>query len=337
MQNNYYNDLNSRYNTKFLPTHPYTPDRNKIAFHIQADSEMYEQIFLEQQIQQAREQELYDSDGEHATGKTYAPSAYDPTVDPVATVENIEFIVKPTQLVPHPLQIWYDASDTTQLHPTNLSDGDNITQWEDKSRHAHNAHPTHGQSKPQYSFNQLNGRPVVVFDGVDDDLAIHPVSVFTSALQCTIYMLIYYDPASFGKTIMVTNTGELRLTTTSHDFGSGVVDSFAFEFTPSVASVAVDFNINTAGWYKIGMIYDGTQPSSDRVKIRINDTSPSTQITGVIPAVLSSQNNKFSIGTNRTHTSHWPGKIAELMVFNKAIDSTETVGLEDFIDLHWDL
>lgn len=333
----YLENLSHNYTYRYPPTHPYNPNRDRIAFHVQADSEMNRRIFVEQQIAAAREQELFDPEGGDSGDNLIPPQAYDPTSGEPATVENVEYIVKPTELIPHPLQIWYDASDITQFQPTNPSDGANITQWNDKSRHAHNAHPTGGHSKPQYLENMLNGRAVVEFDGTTDDLGVSPISVFNDTTQCTMYMLVYYDPAINGDIpILDTTSSDLRVMKISNAIGTSPVrDSLALTFANNTIVVAAELPFTTAGWYKIGIIYNGDQSPTNRVSIRINDQAAPLSFIGFPPARLSNTNTKLHIGTDNKHTTHWTGMIAELMIFNKAIDQTERIGLEEFIDLHW--
>jgi hypothetical protein len=61
------------------------------------------------------------------------------------------------------LQLWLDASQIT-----GLNDGDAVTTWADLSGNGNDATQATGSKKPTYQTNELNGRPVVRFDGVDD-------------------------------------------------------------------------------------------------------------------------------------------------------------------------
>jgi len=62
------------------------------------------------------------------------------------------------------LQIWFDGADITQFQPTNPSDGDGITQWNDKSNFAHNANPEGSPAntvRPTYQTAEQNSLSVV--------------------------------------------------------------------------------------------------------------------------------------------------------------------------------
>lgn len=68
----------------------------------------------------------------------------------------------------HPLQIancqlWLDAAQIT-----GLVDADPVTTWNDLSGNARNASQATSANKPTYRTSQINGLPVVRFDGTDD-------------------------------------------------------------------------------------------------------------------------------------------------------------------------
>lgn len=62
------------------------------------------------------------------------------------------------------LKAWYDASSIAQ------SDGTSVSAWLDKSGNEAHMYQSTSASQPVYKTNQLNSKPVVRFDGVDDFL-----------------------------------------------------------------------------------------------------------------------------------------------------------------------
>ncbi len=52
----------------------------------------------------------------------------------------------------------------------NLSDGDPVGTWPDQSGNGNDATQGTGAAKPTYKTNILNGKPIVRFDGTDDNL-----------------------------------------------------------------------------------------------------------------------------------------------------------------------
>ena len=87
------------------------------------------------------------------------------------------------------LQFWVDASDYTTLYQDSglttraINDGDVIGGWSDKSGNGRNALQTDGTKKPLLKLAIQNGRNVVRFDGVNDNMTFsnwqsNPATVF---------------------------------------------------------------------------------------------------------------------------------------------------------------
>lgn len=73
------------------------------------------------------------------------------------------------------LQLWLDASQIT-----GLNDGDAVATWSDLSGNANNATQGTASARPTYQTGEINGQPVVQFDGVDDYLSIPSINANTS-------------------------------------------------------------------------------------------------------------------------------------------------------------
>jgi hypothetical protein len=79
------------------------------------------------------------------------------------------------------LVAWYDSRRIT-----GRSDGDAVGSWSDLSGNSHTL--TQGSvNKPRYSTNRINGRPTVLFDGVNDSLA---TAGFTLGQPAHLFMVI---------------------------------------------------------------------------------------------------------------------------------------------------
>jgi|GEM_PF-2163075 len=63
------------------------------------------------------------------------------------------------------LLLWLDASQIS-----GKSDGDSISQWDDMSGNGYHWTQATGSAQPTFQTNEINGQPVVRFDGVDDIL-----------------------------------------------------------------------------------------------------------------------------------------------------------------------
>lgn len=76
------------------------------------------------------------------------------------------------------LQIWLDASQIV-----GLNDGDAVATWSDLSGNGYNATQGTASKRPTYQTSEINGKPCVRFDGVDDFLRC---SSFSQAQPLTV-------------------------------------------------------------------------------------------------------------------------------------------------------
>jgi len=66
------------------------------------------------------------------------------------------------------LALWLDAADASTV----TLNGSTVSQWDDKSGNGRNASQATASLQPTYTTNGLNGKPVLSFDGSDDELTI---------------------------------------------------------------------------------------------------------------------------------------------------------------------
>ena len=75
------------------------------------------------------------------------------------------------------LTLWLDASDASTI----TLNGSNVAQWDDKSGNSRNASQTTAANQPIYTTNGMNGKPVISFDGFDDELITIPFALGETA------------------------------------------------------------------------------------------------------------------------------------------------------------
>lgn len=76
------------------------------------------------------------------------------------------------------LQLWLDANQIT-----GLNDGDAVATWSDASGNANNATQGTASARPLYKTGIKNGKPALLFDGVDDGF------VLTTGLDLSAYTI----------------------------------------------------------------------------------------------------------------------------------------------------
>jgi hypothetical protein len=210
------------------------------------------------------------------------------------------------------LQIWYDGADTSTYIP-NATDEGGITQWTDKSNFAHNANPDGGATaRPSYENTTLqNGYGYLEFDG-NDVLSVNPFTQLQSQAGFTVFIV---HKGTGGLT--ATNTDDLKVgidSATSMTYGmngyantqSGLTDADQWTYTTLVFNAG-----NTI--------------------LRLKGTEVANVTQGA--ATTNAGNTTFYIGYDGN--SNFTGFIAEVILFNKALGSTEYANVENYLKTKW--
>lgn len=80
------------------------------------------------------------------------------------------------------LQLWLDASQIT-----GLNDGDAVATWTDASGNGWHATQSTASARPTFQTGEINGKPVVRFDGVDDSILN---ATFAVSQPCTWFVVV---------------------------------------------------------------------------------------------------------------------------------------------------
>lgn len=252
----------------------------------------------------------------------------DTTVNEITTVSAIQSIISDASTS---LEIWYDGSDITQFQPTNPSDGDGITQWNDKSDFAHNANPI-GQgpaARATYEVAELNTYSVVRFDG-DAGLSINPFASLANSQAQTVFVVA--KGTSLG-------TGTQYLTSTNNGGLAMFHDGTEWKVNASGGTGASGIAGDT-GWHIFALQYHGNAAGDpDRLKFRYDKVEQVLDFTadpGVGPALLGTT-NQFNIACRDNGISHFIGDVAEVLMFNKILTPAEMSDVEEYLNTHWAL
>ena len=252
----------------------------------------------------------------------------DTSTNEVTTVSAIEAIVSDASTS---LEIWYDGSDITQFQPTNPSDGDGITQWNDKSNFAHNANPI-GQgpaARATYEVNELNTYSVVRFDG-DAGLSINPFASLANSAAQTIFVVAKGTSLGTGiQHLTSTNNGGLAM---FHDGTEWKVNTSGGTGASGVAG--------DANWHIFGLVYNGNGVGdTGKLKFRIDKVEQTLDFTADpgVGSTLLGTTNQYNFACRDDGVNHFIGDIAEVLMFNKVLSATELADVEEYLNTHWAL
>lgn len=252
----------------------------------------------------------------------------DTSTNEITTVSAIEAIISDAATT---LDIWYDGSDITQFQPTNPSDGDGITQWNDKSNFAHNANPigTGPTKRATYEVAELNSYSVVRFDG-DAGLSINPFSSLANSAANTVFVVAKGTSLGTGTQYLTsTNNGGLAM---FHDGTEWKVNTSGGTGASGVAG--------DANWHIFTLVYNGNGVGdSAKLKFRIDKSEQTLDFTADpgVGSTLLGTTNQYNFACRDDGVSHFVGDIAEVLMFNKVLTSTEIDNIEEYLNTHWAL
>ena len=224
------------------------------------------------------------------------------------------------------LQIWYDAADTTTLIPSATDEGQ-ITQWTDKSAFAHNANPNGGSAKPSYeNTTPQNGYGYLEFDG-NDNLSVNPFTTLQSQSGFTVFMVSKLLNTTGVQYLSETNQNDLRINANGTTMEIGM--------NGAVGTVATTADTN---WARHTLVFDGSQTgNAARLVYRKDGSAKTLSFTGTVAATTNASNTHFYIGDNAAKTSGAEAYIAEVLLFNRALNAIEITNVESYLGTKWGL
>lgn len=230
------------------------------------------------------------------------------------------------------LQIWYDASVNTYMQPTGRTNGQTITQWNDRSAYAHNLNPDGGSLslRPTYVTNQQNGLSALSFDG-GDRLTANPFTGTVDNLTgMTMFVVAKYDATTTQRMIETNATGDSEL-------GFGVSTDTTQKFSYYIANGYVTGNTADTSWHYHTIVFDGTQSIGNRLSVEVDGVASTlNEITSVGNISLNSSTSLF-VGSRPDTTLPFAGDIGELIMYSRTLTAGEIATVETYLADKWDL
>jgi hypothetical protein len=228
------------------------------------------------------------------------------------------------------LQIWFDGADITQFQPTNPSDAQGITQWNDKSNFAHNANPEGSPAnavRPTYQTAEQNSLSVVEFDGANDCLSINPVAWVRGLQNFTLFIVAKYDGTASDRFLSTTDTDDVLIKNTGTEVTVGMAGATA---------VTSGLGLNTS-YHRFTLVFDGTASGdANRLKFRLDGSQKSLTFTGTVGTQISNIVDKILLGCG-DGTGFFDGQIAEVIAFQQTLDSTDLSDIEGYLATKWSI
>jgi hypothetical protein len=209
------------------------------------------------------------------------------------------------------LLAWYKADSLS------LNDGDPVSTWTDSSGSGNDATEASG-ARPLYQTNELNGLPVVQFDGVDDQM-VSSLSMATKPF--TAFAVVKFATFVNEATILGPNaSGGLQWRGNS-DQRQGLLKSVTAEIGSSGTQLSVDTFYRLAATYSSGGAYT----------FYLNGTADGTGTNNQTFSATTLQLARNITGEDLT------GQIAEILFYDSVLGTTDRQAVEVYLTDKWGL
>lgn len=202
------------------------------------------------------------------------------------------------------LKLWLDASQIV-----GLNDGDAVATWTDLSGNSNNATQATASKQPTYQTNEVNGKPAVQTDGVDDFIR----STFATSQPFTRFS-VWSVSLPGGPHILGGVTANVAL----FNPGANNVQEFAGAFGPT-AGVA------SSTWVLVVECYDGATSFIEVGGVRTTG-NPSTGSPGGV-----------TIGADNGGGANSSGKFAEVLHYDGRVSDGDISTLVTYLNTKYGL
>lgn len=222
------------------------------------------------------------------------------------------------------LAAWWDASDASTI--TTVSGA--VSQWNDKSGNGVNATQGTANNRPVTTSQTLNGRAVVTFDGSNDFLSF----TGTARTNETWFIVARANLSASGT---VKTNGLLTDSSSGHgvtpiiknDGGQSQVEMALGGFTVGATRTAYNLGINATFGPALTTVI---RSSAAGGVLRENGTQRAT-------CTASNSATMSRIGGLSSSTFNLDGYIAELLIYSRALSTTEAQRVERWLGSKWGL
>ncbi len=243
-------------------------------------------------------------------------------------IENLEIEIDSRQVIREKLPV----TEGLVLHLDaasilGLNNNDTIATWEDLSGNGNDATQANAGNRPVYRTNQMNGLPVIRYDGSthllipdDDSLRIDP--------EITIFTVVNLESRTSGTgSIRVVTSKELAHTNRNwwvvqwdskwrfrqSGMGTNTIES------DDDAAIEPTLVVVTGDGSDMKMFVDGTEQQSS-----------------VSYSSLDTQNSSTGIGRQGDSTArNWVGDIAEIIIYDRALSVNDRETIEQYLGEKW--
>ena len=212
------------------------------------------------------------------------------------------------------LTAWFDADDSGTI----IESGNSISQWNDKSGNGNNVTQATSSNQPLTNTNTINGKNVITFDGLNDYLKRATWTGGVIAQPNTAFVVFKFDINAARTIFDGSSSGTERhiIRTASSSTISIWAGAVTVLTSSDVGSLAVPRLITA--------VYNSTSS-----EIYMEGTLEKTGDSG------SFSMQGISLGSNWDVALPFDGDIAEVIIYNKLLNTTERQQAEAYLTTKW--
>lgn len=229
--------------------------------------------------------------------------------------------------------IWDNSEPFTEP----IDNGTAVRIWADQSGNGYDATQSTTAARPTYIASGLNGLPVVRFDGTDDRLALgaSALGMIRNVAGATMFAVVKYPANSvLNVSFFISNNtsagsarGSLSQEITNKLQTAGRrLDADSFESALSTATITNTFLIHS------GIVNYATAKAFNYINGALDGTDDPFQTAG---NTSNTDSNNITIGATGTPTAYLNGDIAEIIVYNRALNTSELAQVHRYLSRKW--
>ena len=241
------------------------------------------------------------------------------------------------------LQLWLPADRINQANNTA------VATWSDQSGNGYDATQGGSAARPTYIASGLNGLPVVRFDGTDDRLSIPSSTAtfkFLHSDVSTVFIVAKAGTVADPNTrygILGTNansTLQNGLMITYDDRASqGFNNAINSGITNATSWVSLNLENNYFAANTFQILTVRSDPANatllDRSIYNLNGGVDEKNNTQNLTLSTSNAGYNFEIGSTGNFTLPFLGDIAEIIVYNRALNTSELAQVHKYLSMKW--
>ena len=238
------------------------------------------------------------------------------------------------------LEVWYYADVNTNVGVTT---GQEVSAWANAGGLTSHDWNSTGGKRPEWFSNIQNGKGVVRFNGTtagsptgedadtDEFLSINPVTYINSLSGATLVILFRSLSVASGiRYVSSTDVGGFQFGVN----GTQYIGGFAG------ATFSIDTAVADTNFHHIVLTFDGTQAdNASRLKARLDGDPVTLTFTGTVGTATSGLAGYLFGGCTGTGASkqsnYWVGDLGEYLIWTRALNTSETLAVEQYLTNKW--